>query len=312
MRIPVAVAAVSMSLAGLGPTHAVEKPQIGSTVAVLNHVVAEYERDRRDLQAGDRVHQDEVIEAGEDSKGELMLDDSTMLVLGPRSRLLLDTFVYNGERKKGDIAVNLMKGAFRFITGSATRTSYRIRTPVAAITVRGTVFDVYLADTGLWLLLLEGGIRACNDQGTCRNLSQPGQILHVSSDGSMGQPSRWASLPGRGALPFDTAFPFVTNSPVIDPDPVLTREEILAVPTGKPPRKHTPTRTRTPRPRPPVERHREASVPDLPSSPIEIGIGINLGKIGKHRRPRYPKWKPRPDDSSYPRIPRRMPGSHRY
>ncbi|MCL4764666.1 MAG: FecR domain-containing protein [Hyphomicrobiaceae bacterium] len=307
----IALSAFSASIAG---AQATDRPQIGSTVAVVNHVMAEYDRDRRNLQAGDRVHQDEVIEVGDDSKGELMLDDSTMLVLGPKSRLLLDEFVYNGARTKGDIAVNLLKGAFRFITGSATRTSYRIRTPVAAITVRGTIFDVYLADTGLWLLLLEGGIRACNDQGTCRNLSQPGQILHVGSDGSMGQPSRWASLRDRDALPFDTAFPFVTDAPVLDPDPVLTRDEILAVPALKPPRRppSPPVRTRKPGRQPPVERQREAYVPDSPGLPVAIGIDIGLGKIGKHRRPRYPKWERSPDESKLPRFPSRRHNDSKY
>lgn len=314
MRIPAFIFALSVPLAGTGTALASEMPQIGSTVAVVNQVKAELESNQRDLQTGDRVHQDELIQVGEDSKGELMLDDSTMLALGPRSQLLLDKFVYNGKRSRGEIAVNLMKGTFRFITGSASKPSYRIRTPIAAITVRGTVFDVYLADVGLYLLLLEGGIRVCNDQGTCRNLSRPGQILHVGSDGRMGQPSRWASLPNRDAVPFDTAFPFVANAPVVDPDPELTRDEILAVPKRTPPRK-PPRKNRTERTGGKKRAYRdrgprEARVPGGPGLPIAIGIGIRLGKPSNGRRPRYPR--PKTGETKYPRFPKRAPGRDRY
>ena len=305
MRI--SVLALSALLACVGPAHAVDTPQIGSTVAVVNQVKAAFDRNQRDLQAGDRVHQDELIEVGPDSKGELLLDDNTMLALGPGSRLLLDKFVYNGERSKGDIVVDLMKGSFRFITGSAAKPSYRIRTPVAAITVRGTVFDVYLGDVGLWLLLLEGRVRVCNDQGTCRNLDRPGQILQVGDNGSMGRPTRWASLPNRDAVPFDTAFPFVADAPVVDPDPELTRDEIMAVPTPAKPR--TPPRTpRKPSNKPRNEPSREAYEPSGPGYPAPTGFGIRIWKPGGY----HPPNRPRPKlGSGPPREPKRMPDSRR-
>ena len=218
-----------------GPSHAAQTPQIGSAVAIVNQVHAAYEQDQRTLQTGDRVHEDELVEVGTDSRGELVLDDSTKLALGPGSRLLLDTFVYNGDRSKGDIVVNLMKGTFRFVTGAASKPSYRIRTPVAAITVRGTIFDTYVQDNGwLWLLLIEGAVRVCNDQGDCRMLNRPGQILQVTDQGRMGQPTRWASLPRRNAVPLETAFPFLIAAPGFDPDPILTRDDVLTGPSPPP------------------------------------------------------------------------------
>ncbi len=107
--------------------------RIGSAVQVVNEVSAEFERDRRDLSSGDEVHQDELIAAGADSTGELEFADQTNLALGPGSQLLLDKFVYTGERSKG---------AFRFVTGLPSKKFYRIRTPGATITVGGTIFDV--------------------------------------------------------------------------------------------------------------------------------------------------------------------------
>jgi hypothetical protein len=283
------------------PASAATKPEIGSAVAVVNQVLAEYEQDRRDLQIGDRVHEDERIEVALNSKGELVLDDRTMLALGPGSSVLLDRFVYNGERTKGDIAINIAKGTFRFITGAAAKPSYRIRTPVAAITVRGTIFDTYVAESGrMWLLLIEGSIRACNDQGVCRLLDRPGQILEVTEQGNMGQPTRWASLPSRNAVPFDTAFPFVGSPPAIDPNPVLTRDAILIGPMPRPPRVTPPSdqgkKTGSRKPKRTGESQKEASVYESDPGPptgLSIGIGFGFKKGGGgHRGPSEPMPKP--------------------
>ena len=86
--------------------------RIGSAVQVVNEVSAEFDRDRRDLALGDEIHQDELIAVGPDSIGELEFTDQTKLALGPGSQLLLDKFVYKGERSKGDIFVTITVTAF--------------------------------------------------------------------------------------------------------------------------------------------------------------------------------------------------------
>ena len=280
-------------LAGSAPLAAAPTERIGSAVQVVNQVRAEYETDRRELRTGDDVHQDEIIEVGDASIGELILADDTKLALGPGARLLLDKFVYDGKKSNGDIVLNLVKGTFRFITGVATKNSYRIRTPAAAITVRGTIFDVFIDEPGaIWLLLMEGGIRACNDVGTCRNLDRPGQILRISPRGEIVGPTTWARLPGRQNTPFETAFPFVVNAPGIDPNPTLSQEAIVlgrlptppkAPPPAKPKRdaSNNPPKTRPSREPPPP---RYADNPGLGIA-IGIGVGIGIGKMIGGRNP---------------------------
>lgn len=287
---------------------------IGNTVQVVNEVSAAFDQDKRSLSLGDQIHQNELIEVGPDSVGELEFDDETKMALGPGSRLLLDKFVYNGAKTKGDIAVDLVKGAFRFITGIATKPSYKIKTPGAAITVRGTVFDVYvLTDKSAWFLLLEGGITACNDgQSVCKELSDPGNLLRVSPDGDISDPMRWALLPGRDEIGFARAFPFMINAPSIDPNPALTREAVLQdEPARK--KKSTPKKAkkrkanRKPKAKPkkrtakkvykkkktykrkkvvrkPKRRRNDQAASDAAKAAIAIGIGIGIGKmIGKKK-----------------------------
>jgi hypothetical protein len=200
---------------------------IGSTLVVVSRVTAELAQQARTLQMGDNVRQDELIEVSPDGKSELKLYDETKLALGPGARLLLDKFVYDSERSSGTIALNLIKGSFRFITGLAAKRSYLVRVPNASITVRGTIFDVYIQeDNVVWLLLHEGAVRVCNDVGQCRILDTPGELIRIAGD-RVGAPSRWASLPSRQSVVFDDAFPFVATAPLIDPDPIFTREAIL-------------------------------------------------------------------------------------
>ncbi len=318
MKYSAIITFMACLLVGAGAAHAAPTERIGATVQVVNEVSAAFEQDRRDLTLGDDVHQDELIEVGPDSIGELEFDDETKLALGPGSRMMLDKFVYNGEKSKGDIVVNLVKGAFRFITGVASKPSYRIKTPGAAITVRGTVFDTFVAqDSTIWLLLLEGGITACNDRATCKDLSRPGWILRVRPDGEIDDPVRWVGLPDRDAIGFRRAFPFMVNAPTIDPNPALTREAVLRQDA---PKKALPKkRTQKAKPRPPKRktkvirkkkvkkvykkrkkkrvvkrkrkrkvrevRRRRSGASDAAAAALAIGIGIGIAKgIGRKKK----------------------------
>src|ERR1700730_11991450 len=228
MRISAAIVLVGSGLFIAAPdARAASGDNIGDAMTIVSTVKADFEKQERDLSVGDTVRQNEVIEVSADGKGEFRLNDDTKLALGPGSRLVLDKFVYDSEKKAGSIVLDLTKGAFRFITGVASKPTYLIRTPNASITVRGTIFDLFiLTDTTVWLLLHQGAIEV-TAKGICHVLDQPGQLLRVTSNGSVGVPVNWKGLPGHEDVPFDTAFPFVANAPQIDPVPVMERAVIV-------------------------------------------------------------------------------------
>lgn len=215
-------------LAAVGSAQAASGERIGESVVITNVVMADFAEKQRKLAKGDEVRQDESIEVNTDAQGEFRLDDETKLALGPGSRLVLDKFVYDSDKKAGSIVVNMMKGAFRFITGAAAKTTYVINTPNASITVRGTIFDVYiLPDRSVWILLHEGALEATGKSNVCHVLERPGQLIRISDDGTVEKPVNWPQLPNNATVAFDTAFPFVTNAPAIDPNPILTRAMIV-------------------------------------------------------------------------------------
>ncbi len=272
---------------------------VGEALVVVNLVTAAYNRDTRSLQGGDRVHQDETIEVGLDASSELKLDDDTKLALGAGSRLILDKFVYNAEKSNGSIVLDLMKGTFRFMTGVAAKPTYVIKTPAASITVRGTIFDVYVHDDGQsWLLLHEGAIQACNARGQCQTLDEPGKLIRITGDGDVGSPVKWASLQGKGDVPFDDAFPFVAKTPGIDPTPNLTRDVIIGTITDDGKDYEKPKKTEDDGYTPPKKKRGEQATEKKPKykkkrtakssnndeqvmkgvgTAIGIGIGIGIG-----------------------------------
>jgi hypothetical protein len=267
---------------------------IGSAVAVVNQVTGAFRQDVRTLTTGDDVVQEEVIAAGLDSVAELVLRDQTKLAIGPGARLTLDRFVYSPDKTSGAIVLNLLKGGFRFITGVAAKPFYSIRTPVAAITVRGTIFDVFVEEGGpVWLLLHEGSIRACNERGECRSLDDPCRVLRIGPGGELQDPGTWNGLPAAREVNFERAFPFVVKTPGVDPAPIFTRADIelgrcpepkvrkAEEPTPKVKKAEAPER----RAKRKVRRTRQARrvyPRSAPSSPgISIGIGIGIGGGGR-------------------------------
>ena len=218
---------ISAALLSGAPAIAAPGEDIGAAVKIVNLVTAEYETDQRRLAQGDNVRQDELIEVGADGTGEIRLRDNTQLALGPGSRLLLDEFIYKPDISGGAIVLNLVRGSFRFITGIAAKPAYVIRTPSAAITVRGTIFDVYVQTSGMsWLLLIEGAIEVCNERGDCGLHDEPGKLIRITPDGDVGNPVKWASLQKDGQ-PFEAAFPFVVRPPSFEAEPVFTPEDIV-------------------------------------------------------------------------------------
>ncbi|CAA2141729.1 FecR domain-containing protein [Hyphomicrobium sp. ghe19] len=248
------------------PADAASGERIGDAVVITNIVMADYAEKQRKLARGDDIRQDEIIEVNTDAQGEFKLDDDTKLALGPGSRLVLDKFVYDSDKKTGSIILNVAKGAFRFMTGVAAKPTYVINTPNASITVRGTIFDSYiLPDKSVWVLLHEGALEATGKKNVCRVLDRPGQMMHIASDGTVTGPFNWAKLPDGNAVAFDTAFPFVINTPSIDPNPLLTRAQII-----------------------------EASLPDAPAKDcINPHSPIELQKPIKTRKAETPRKEPK-------------------
>ena len=229
--VVILAASLAAGLAGVGPARSAAEPEIGTTVITVRSVHGYLGQLERPLGEGARVHLDEVLKTGSESRAELQLDDDTKLALGPNGRLGLDDYVV-GEKTTKRVSINVLKGALRFVTGDNDKRAYRIDTPSASIGVRGTVFDLYVHnERETLILLLEGEIGVCSRTapgslaGVCRVIDQRDRIVYACGNGIVSVPVKWAPslLPG---VPVAIAFPFLEDAPTVDP---VIRAEYAAI-----------------------------------------------------------------------------------
>jgi len=114
-----------------------------------------------DVFVGDRVV------TGPSGQVQILFDDSTELVVGPGSALLIEDYLLRQDGSAGRLALTALAGTFRFVTGSAPKDRYTVKTPTATIGVRGTGFDLFVARHWSYALVHEGSIIGCIAQNNC-------------------------------------------------------------------------------------------------------------------------------------------------
>jgi hypothetical protein len=223
MSVTAALMAAIALTAPAGSVSLGEVGEVGTTVVTVQKVTGFLGQEERALSEGARVHLNEILETGAASHAELELDDDTKLALGPNGRLTLDEYAVGGAEESPGIALTVLKGAFRFVTGESDKDAYRIDTPSATIGVLGTVVDLFAIDEDeVLVLLLEGQIEVCSRTapgslaGGCRSLGEPNHIIYACQNGFLSEPFKWsdALLPG---VPVSTVFPFLQDAPQVDP-----------------------------------------------------------------------------------------------
>src|SRR5437764_10593302 len=156
MRAALGLAVVVAMFSALQPDAAGAEPKVGVASAARNQVHGIIGGGTRALSAGSEVFSNEVVRTGDDSVAQLLFLDSTSLSVGARSEVKLDRFVYNPERKTGNVVLEASRGAFRFVSGSQAPTNYTIKTPLATIGVRGTIVGGNITPAGDYIYVLQG------------------------------------------------------------------------------------------------------------------------------------------------------------
>src|SRR5262249_21726356 len=137
----------------------------------------------RDLTVMDPVFMGDVVTTGKSGQVQLSFIDSTHMIVGPGSQLAIDRVVFQGKATAGQLSVNAVRSAFRFISGSSAKQAYAIKTPTATIGVRGTKFDFSVGRDGTTnLALYDGAVRVCDNgkaQRHCTILSGACSVLVV-------------------------------------------------------------------------------------------------------------------------------------
>jgi len=174
---------LTSGIAGLPATTSAAEAPIGVT-AVVRNTVSQLEPQVTKIAKGDEVVRNELVRTAADSDARFVLRDDTNLMLGPSSTLKLDRTVFD-DPKAGDIAIKLTSGAFRFVTGHSSKDAYEIKTPIATIGVRGTMFDVRVQRQRNTIFLRTGEATVCTPDGKKCHLLHENESLDVFPNGTM-------------------------------------------------------------------------------------------------------------------------------
>jgi hypothetical protein len=132
---------------------------------------------RDEVDHEDDVFMNELIETEEESAVVIHFADGSKLTIGENAKLTIDKYVYDPAGNSGEAAIKMVRGAFRFISGSIPKENVKLETPTVTIGIRGTelVFDV--ADDGETEMSTVSGEADCTDGS--------GETLRVTANESI-------------------------------------------------------------------------------------------------------------------------------
>ena len=184
---------------------AIAAERVGEAVLIKTSVTG----DGRSLATSSPVHRDERLKTSSTGLGEFLFEDGTKFALGMNSSIVVDKFVYAGNRTFKDLTINAAKGSFRWISGGSPSSAYKINTPSGTIGIRGTALDVYVGTGGVTaVVLLKGAARFCGRNG-CQELQRRCDYVVATPRGGITRPARvqkavLRELANARALPFLT------------------------------------------------------------------------------------------------------------
>jgi hypothetical protein len=181
LRVGALGAAVVMTLAlAQGASSAV---MIGNASTVVREVRSTLETRERILIVNDDVFQDEEVTTGELSAARLIFKDGTNMAMGAQSRLKLTRVLFDPDPSKSKVAMRAALGVFRMATGNLPSSAYQVATPVATISVRGTIIEVTVTGIGTTTVYVAQGAATVRSNNGDEVELEAGQSTTVRAEG---------------------------------------------------------------------------------------------------------------------------------
>ena len=126
----------------LSKSYAFSKDFIGVISMGIGEII---NQDSEKLTTGSKIYFGDTIIVKEKSNAQILLLDETALMVGEKSELTIDDFVYDPKSKVGKIVSNIKVGTVRIITGEISKQNpdnLEVNVPSGSIGARGTEFAV--------------------------------------------------------------------------------------------------------------------------------------------------------------------------
>ena len=142
MKINTQISLMVMLLASVASAQDI---RYGTLKSVSGDVALSQGGAARAAAAGGAVLEADRIVTGRDASTTMTLKDGTILAVGPNTTVELTKVQFDTTTQDGNLAVNLLKGSIRMVTGWLGKLhpeQIRVTTPTSVVGVRGTDFIV--------------------------------------------------------------------------------------------------------------------------------------------------------------------------
>jgi hypothetical protein len=156
---------------------------VGVNAAVRNKVVivGAGTKKARPAVVRERVILNDEVRTAAASQLQILLLDRTTFTVGANARVAVDRFVYDPAANSRSTGVSVTRGAFRFMSGRTLRRPTgpaTVRTPVATIGIRGTIFEGVVGEDAIRIAGREPAVgrkvKARKDEASLIVLRGPG------------------------------------------------------------------------------------------------------------------------------------------
>lgn len=130
--------------------------EIGSVTEMSGAASIKRGKDTITVVKGSTVEQNDKIET-KNGKVKITFKDSTVVSVTEHSALVIDDFVYDPKSTSGKLNLKATAGTVRYVSGAIAHNdpkAVNIKTPTAAIAVRGTDFVMSVNETGSSMVIL--------------------------------------------------------------------------------------------------------------------------------------------------------------
>jgi len=182
------------------PTTIIPQPnQVGVVAAVTGRVeLARSGAVGHVVQSSQPVFIGDLITTDAAGRLQIMLLDETIFTIGPNSAMTIDEFVYDPSTDAGKVSAEIMRGAFRFVTGRIAHKhpeQMKVKLPSGTIGVRGTIVVGRVeGERSSVALVGSGGVIVSN------------AVNNVSHEVSITRPGFGTTIPGVGMPPTPPTF----------------------------------------------------------------------------------------------------------
>lgn len=179
------------------PAARADEPAVaGTVIQIRGAVFANHRASSDNLSKDMQVLVGDRIVTGHNTRIALKMTDGAVLTLGADTEFAINDYRYSQQAQQGSASLELVKGAFRAVTGAIGKLKerdFRVKTAVGVIGIRGTDFwgGFYFSQALDVALLGDGGIYVENAAGRVEVTETGDGTTVQNADSAPSAPIHW-------------------------------------------------------------------------------------------------------------------------